>query len=233
MTARPIGIPRHLLRWWLGISVAAGLLSSRLYWGYAIAPPGVDQRILEAERVESLTPIEGYLDDAEPEAEFRPARIPYYPVRVVAELEQRGLLTPRPPSLPPEDLMGLFALVRGTGELRPSCEPRWGLLEEGCLVVVPHGSVRLLLFALQGLQVSNDHYPLYEFLFVQEEGRDPVLVSMNLWFYDASGWEWIEGPRFCVLYLILLSPAVAALAIGRHFAGVSWRPPRPRQSPFD
>ena len=46
----------------------------------------------------------------------------------------------------------------------------------------------LLFLGVRGRQVSNDHYPYYEFLFATNSpGAPPTLLSSQRFYYDVAG----------------------------------------------
>lgn len=70
---------------------------------------------------------------------------------------------------------------------------------------------RYLFIAVNGKQVSNDHYPYYEFLFLLNGTSRPQLLSVNRFFYDIAGLEDMEllfflipGIFFMVVFLGIL-----------------------------
>jgi len=63
-----------------------------------------------------------------------------------------------------------------------------------------------LFIAVNGGQVSNDHYPYYEFLFeVPKNNSTPKLIANNRFFYDIAGFEVIFVWYFIWIFFIVIS----------------------------
>jgi hypothetical protein len=72
---------------------------------------------------------------------------------------------------------------------------------------------RYLFVAATGRQVSNDHYPYYEFLFQEAgQGAAPKLLSHRRLYYDVAGMEGAEWPVVFVI-LLLFGTLLVALAL--------------------
>src|SRR5262249_2342474 len=109
--------------------------------------------------------------------------------RVLQALDTRGVLgtLPRKKLAEPPPIS---ELVQTTGALikpDPGYE-RWGAWISGLALEAEDADGRRLLFVGLGSgQVSNDHYPRYEFLFAAAPGTDRFeLISRNRWFVDIA-----------------------------------------------
>ncbi len=119
----------------------------------------------------------------------------------------------------------MYDLVEKTGFLKEgssgydSAKDLWGRIYE----IEANSGENLLLIAVSGYEVSNDHFPYYEFLFsIANHGEKPRLLSLTHFYYDCCGiegleWWWLT-PAFWILGLILTVPAtsVALLVRWRH-----------------
>jgi hypothetical protein len=195
-------------------------------WGYPLSRPGVDRRIVEALRVETVTAVK-----AEPDAGGRmtfaggpmdigPSARPgfvyeeYYLLenRVLVALSERGTLPEQAPAMTADRLRGLYPLLDATGRLERG-EPGYdnATRVDGVAVEANDRDGRPLLFVgLRGGQVSNDHYPFYEFLF-DREGPDgvPRLIGFQRFYFDVAGFEGLEWPAFLLVFAWLgLIPTV-------------------------
>jgi hypothetical protein len=100
---------------------------------------------------------------------------------------------------------------------------RWGFWISGLALEAEDADGRRLLFVGLGSgQVSNDHYPRYEFLFAAAPGTDRFeLISRNRWFVDIAGvegFEWyVVYPFFFVAALVLVFGGVAIIVIAGGF----------------
>lgn len=160
---------------WLSISAAvlAAVTVSRVYWGYWLWIPSMDTRILEAQRYVGIA-FSGWL-------------------RVLHMLDLQGKLEAIPLKRTVE-LRTLSELVQGSGaRVKPS--PGYeacNTFTRGLAVEAEgHDGRRLLFVGLVCGQVSNDHYPLYEFLFEAAPGAERYQrVSTTQWFINVAGIEW-------------------------------------------
>jgi len=72
-------------------------------------------------------------------------------------------------------------------------------------------SERMIFLGLDGQQVSNDHYPCYEFLYTGTKGSGDIKFKRSQrFFYDVAG---IEGVEWYVIwpYLSLIGITVTSL----------------------
>lgn len=85
----------------------------------------------------------------------------------------------------------------------------------------------LLWIGMHGSQVSNDHYPQYEFLLRQERSAQAwELVHDGHFFYDVAG---IEGLEWHVGFPFLAGPLMFLSLVGFH--GIVWIRSRLKPSP--
>lgn len=154
---------------------AGGLLTSRLYRGYWLSPPRPDRTISGLRSVEQFSSFfwdgstrsgrDALLEAAETEI-WISGEDPMG--RLAAALAKRALSPQTPEPVSPQ----LFSAVqRALGEqgLLPELRPEYPYATQ----VVGHLALgrdvsgqRVLVAALHGGQVSNDHYPYYEMSFV-------------------------------------------------------------------
>src|SRR6185312_8443969 len=119
---------------------------------------------------------------------------PYYCLdeRVLIDLEKRKLLPAAPATTIP-GLPGFYSMVLNSGALANSDEGYHSADALAGVVVdaVDKSGARLVILALTGSSVSNDHYPYYELLFTGGTGGTPLsFKSGQVFFYDVAG---IEG----------------------------------------
>lgn len=78
---------------------------------------------------------------------------------------------------------------------------------EGIIVEAEDKNKQPYLFiAVNGGQVSNDHYPYYEFLFeISKNNSTPKLIANNRFFYDIAGFEVIFVWYFIWIFFIVIS----------------------------
>jgi hypothetical protein len=162
------------------MALTGAMLISRWYWGYYLAPASVDERILSARRYLAFTPIVAAPSTEQPtRVEVDPKRNalwylsqyredPYYfPMgRVLEDISRRTSIDALPPRSEKE-LEDLLSWVKATGRLVPP-HPGYAPMKSLYGLVLdaegPEGE-RLVFVAFHSGEVSNDHYPHYEFLF--------------------------------------------------------------------
>jgi hypothetical protein len=197
--------------------VPAALISKGL-WGYYFERPGLDRRIVEAIEVDFAVPVVLKLDDRG-SLVFVTSKTgtmteyiawgrndPYYCLdqRVLIALEDRGRLPTYPSPVPIRDLRlpSVFGLLEKTGLLEEG-EPGYNDAKDLRGVVVQargDDGVPLVFIGARGGQVSNDHYPYYEFLFAWPFGGEPRLLSSQQFYYDVAGIEGLEWPAFFLVF---------------------------------
>ena len=110
-----------------------------------------------------------------------------------------------PDPMPEEKLASLYPLVESTALIRPGTHKYESARVLSGIVIEAEGKrgENLLFIAVAGEQVSNDHYPYYEFLFeVPDEEGEPRLLSYKRFFYDNAGVEFLTLPFLFALFAI-------------------------------
>jgi hypothetical protein len=207
--------------------------TSKLYWGYYIRRPSLDKRMIAIDRVISLTAVRSErrsdgtvqleIDDAYHVSDHlatcrqeKPSKL-YYCLsgRVLVSLDSLGVVLPSPDPMPPEELERLYDRLEATGLLRDGTPGYDHAKELSGIVLEAEGrnGERYLFAGVTGRQVSNDHYPYYEFLFEAGDRHPvPILLSHNRFFYDVAGMEGAEWHLAFPLFL-LVGTFVLALAL--------------------
>ena len=204
--------------------VASFLLSitwSKSYWGYYLFRPGVLAAVDDFSSVDAIVPLEMEVEGNNPrsiglntdydltESLAHATEEPYYALdeRLLIALREKGQL-PEVPATSLDDLPELYPLVVRSGLIAPAevryakYENLWGVAIDGRNA----GGERMLILGLSGGQVSNDHYPYYELLFMAPAGTSAfTYVRGQRFFYDNAG---IEGVEWYTLWFILLIPAI-------------------------
>jgi hypothetical protein len=223
------------LRWTLASAFGGSLLLPFLaaitvnhaIWGYFVARPSVDSRIVRAQKVEAISHV-----DMQPAGQEPPGFVgtavgtvddhirsddsegDYYLLsgRVLRDLKASNRLPSPIPPIPSERLNGVYQALLATGRLEAG-EPGYSSAEQldGIVVEAVGRDGRPLLFVgTSGGAVSNDHYPYYEFLFARDtNGRPAQLLGFQRFYYDVAGIEGIEWPVFFIpLALLALIPTL-------------------------
>jgi hypothetical protein len=202
------------------LSVAGASALTRATWGYWFWRPLPDARILEAPRLLSLTHVMTGFSPWPPQQLMRDpgasteGRIAAYhrdsfesgTARVLASLQEEGRL-PSLPAMEPSRLAALLPEVLASGVLvRPDPDYTDRVYLGGSILEAEaaDGS-RLLFMALNGSEISNDHYPRYELLFRAGPGEDTfALLSTRRWYIDIAGMEFFEWPGYFLFVLTVL-----------------------------
>lgn len=207
----------------LVLAFLAALVCSRLTWGYFFQRPGVDPRILQAKEIVSATPVttrkteDGFTfevaqEDSLPGYMSWGRQYPYdSPAsRVLLALEERKLLPSAPRKMPSGRLAAMYSLVESTSQLVDGESWRYGgakMVSGVILEAIGTNDESLLFVAVRGGEVSNDHYPFYEFLFSAPElCAEFKLVSWIRFYYDIAGIEGFEWPAMFVLFALVGTP---------------------------
>jgi hypothetical protein len=237
---------------WIGVfalGVAAPLFAAALinkeYWGYYLERPAVDRRILDVVEVESVSwvhtlPLGSGGSQFVPESaskiiqEIASGQVdPYYSLgeRALIDLMDEGRLPPNPICVSDEEAAPLHRLIEATNLLESDAPGYHNAraLSGAVIRAIGPGGVRLLFIGVRGGEVSNDHYPYYEFLFKEPPaGGKPELLSFQRFFFDVAGVEGIEWPAFFTMFslagLFVSLPVVSVLAILRRDADVRAEP---------
>ena len=75
--------------------------------------------------------------------------------------------------------------------------------------------LKYIFVGLSGGQVSNDHYPFYEFLFI-ENNRKLELVKKQKFYTDIAGYEGFEYANIAPIFSLLLTVFGLVMAILIH-----------------
>lgn len=246
-------------RWWAVLGLACALtvllaavltaLISKAMWGYFVARPELHSRVVSAREVVSVTPLDQIqeVDGAWPirpsgeryagpgwyerEKAAYPREYDYYLLdrRPLRALEVRGVLTTAVPSLTPDELPNLAAMLRPvfaaeqTGYDRlldraPPGVPLSGTLYE----LVGARGERLMLLAVRGGEVSNDHYPYFELLYEDRGTGGLILVAKRRFYFDVAGLEGFSFRRvffaLSLLGLLVVIPGVSTALLCRRFS---------------
>jgi hypothetical protein len=206
---------------------------SKLYWGYYVQRPSLDKRIREIERVISLTAIRSenqsdgtmrfVVNDTYSIADRlngcrdEDPSYSYYCLseRVLVVLDDFGKLPALPDRMHSGELALLYDRLEATKLLRDGSPGYEHAKELVGIALEAEGKdgQRYLFVGVTGRQVSNDHYPFYEFLFhVPDRDSVPMLLSRNRFFYDVAGMEGAEWP-VAFLAFLLLGTAILALTV--------------------
>lgn len=231
-------------------SALLAALFSKARWGYFVSRPAVNSRLLSARQVLSVTPLEqlkqpdgswflvpaGRYDGPgwyERERLADPQEFDYYLLdrRPLRALECRGVLTAAVPPLRAEQLPDLASLLRPilaaersglelTLEQPTGGPPMSGTLYE----LVDARGERLVLLAICGCAVSNDHFPYFELLYEVQGNGKLVLVAKLRFYFDVAG---LEGMDFSgmfvglsVMGLAMIIPLIGGVMLVRHYS--SW-----------
>lgn len=215
------------------LAFIAAVSISRGYWGYWISPPALDPRVAIAASVVSQSAFDTTREkDGTLRCVFAPSlnlntQLPRvsvpryaddYPFREREEevFRQRGLLRADAPAFPAERLPRLHSILDRTGLLIGGSKgyPDARLLRGRVWELKTADHQPLLFVSAQGREVSNDHYPYYEFLFDNTSPDNPVLLSHNRFYYDVAGFEGATALRLFAGFAILaLIPTVIATVI--------------------
>ena len=173
-------------------------------WGYYISRPPVDRRIIEARSIESITYVETAAG-ADGGLTFFGTPVRYPEVmgeQVLRDLKAREALPPNPPIMPADRLGRLHRVLDESGRLEVG-EPGYHGAKRlsGVAIEAKDREGRPIVFVgVRGREVSNDHYPYYEFLFATDSptGRWKWL-SFQRFYYDIAGIEGVEWPVFFLI----------------------------------
>jgi len=227
----------------LAIPFIAAIWINHEMWGYYVNRPAVDRRLIDSRQIESVTRLEP-ASDSRGRRTFSGSPIAdvsyfiqesqlegdYYVLegRGLRELMGRHALPEAGRTIPDSRLQTLYNVLDKTGHLEegepgyPNAKELGGIAIQG----TGHDGQRILFVAVRGREVSNDHYPFYEFLFEEISADGPLkLLSFQRFYYDVAGVEGMEWPAFFMTFAFLgLSPTI--LVQGVFF----WRVQRSRRS---
>jgi hypothetical protein len=184
------------------------VVGSRLYWGYWFTPPSpndVTASLVHVERFTSAWPAgsgAAALKECAADVNYEPGDIPLG--RLAAILVARRLLPASDQPVDPSLVPRMTAVLAGRGLLWPG--------EAGytsATTLIGHVATgkdatgkRLVVAALRGGQLSNDHYPYYEVLFSIPSSDRLELRRFHAYRFDIAGLEGAFGLRMG-LYLTI------------------------------
>ena len=143
--------------------------------------------------------------------------------RIILSLSKKGKLPKKTPYISPEKLNSLYNHLEKTellyqgepgynGEFKPDAVTGDLISKgdakrlEGIVIEAENEDKQPYLFiAVNGGQVSNDHYPYYEFLFeIPQDKSTPKLIAHNRFFYEIAGVEGILEWHFIWRFFIVI-----------------------------
>jgi hypothetical protein len=209
------------------LAFLAAVIVSKGLWGYYLYRPPLDRRIGDARKVISVTSVSTAPVGAEralvANADYSIDQLidygrtnDYYSLgeRALIALRDRGRLPTTPPTMSPERLARLYGVLARTGWLEAGELGYEHAKDLRGVVIEAEGDDGgpLLFVGVQGGEVSNDHYPYYEFIYSgRSAGGDPILLSAQRFYFDVAGIEGMEWPVFFVGFtamgLVLSVPA--------------------------
>lgn len=206
--------------------IGPGAVLSKWYWGYWFSRPQPYSDIINATQITGFAPVHLNIDGKtgarslvhspqhtlHAQMQSRGREGGYYDLetRILAALLDRGHDWKLAPLLAPELMGQLHPLAAATGELdlRLFLQPMDPsiLLRGYAMTVDSADGEQLLVMALRGGQVTNDHYPYYEFVYELKAGEQPALLDVNKFYYDVAG---IEHMEWHTISKALLVPVIA------------------------
>ncbi|MGD1911182.1 MAG: hypothetical protein ACFB2X_10080 [Rivularia sp. (in: cyanobacteria)] len=143
--------------------------------------------------------------------------------RILLSVNEKGKLPKKTPYISLDKLNNLYNYLEST-ELLYKGEPGYngelisdsashdlysisdGKSLKGIVVEAEDKNQQSLLFiAVKGGQVSNDHYPYYEFLFeFPKNNSTPQLIANNRFFFDIAGFEGILEWQYIWIFFIVI-----------------------------
>ena len=222
------------------LALLAAIGFSKFYWGYFFFRPPPLAEIAEVQGLPAVAVVAIPENaDAESDFVFHPSNSPDNDLayahrnpydapegRLLIELGRRGQL-PATFATSLSNVPPLLPLARRSGLIVPA-EPGYdGDRQLGGYVVeaVDLSGARLLFLAIRGSQISNDHYPCYEMLFMAPASTaDFQFVRGQRFFFDVAGIEGAEWHIFWIAFALMGIPlafaaVVAAMTVGR---GLAW-----------
>lgn len=202
----------------LSCSAAAGLVASKLYWGYWYKPPALHA-------VRSVRTIESFVAIWPPRtirprpktgpAAFRAAarsgmrNDPSSPLgRIPAELARLGV-SPRSDDAAAAKFLDPAIRVLRQRNVLAAGEPGYEQAQRFdyayLAIARTDRSTPLLLLATRGGQVSNDHYPYYEAAFEITPAGELEPLQINHFYYDIAGLEGVTARGFAIAAFIPVS----------------------------
>jgi hypothetical protein len=220
----------------IGIAFVVSIGISKSYWGYFFKRPPLVREAREITAVTAIVPVKTQLISpgkrefcAIPEYSFsdsiaRAKQDPYYCLddRLLIELQNKKLI-PATPALSIPELSQLYATLLNSGALVKS-ENGYHSEDDLAGIVVDatdKSGARLVILALTGGSVSNDHRPYYELVFTG--GTSLSLKREQHFFYDVAGIEGMEWYVFLLpLSFLSIMGGFVLLTLWKFFQRLAW-----------
>ncbi|MFC1762663.1 hypothetical protein ACFL6U_11355 [Planctomycetota bacterium] len=220
----------------LCLAFIGALIWSKCVWGYCLLRPRLDKRILACDKILTITAVStqvtsdgsmSFIVDPDypvvEKAQGKGERYYWLESRVLIALNKRGKLPDSPDHLETTSLRNLYGTLNDTGLLIDGAQEydEAKLLRGIVIEALGKNQQRYTFIGVRGGQISNDHYPYYEFLFEPGEltGKLKQLSHIQ-YFYDVAGLEWLEwyGAFFylsAITLILSLSIAVPIFPVVR------------------
>jgi len=187
----------------LGLSLALGLLFSRLHWGYWFTPPAPDLSVLNAGRYAGIAALRVNGDSARFEPREKLLLLQRGHLRHPGDFAHArllGLIEPwgLPGELPEASADALRVASEVMADVPPPEEASGFVLE-----VDTEYSERLMFFGLTRL-VGDDHHESREVL-VRQDSSGGQILSSSVYYYDVAGMEGIDWRTAAVMSVPLVS----------------------------
>ena len=228
------------------LAFLAAIVVSKGLWGYYLYRPALDRRIANAGKVLSVTIVKTTPGGKErtliPDNSFSIGKTieygqtyDYYSLgeRALIALKNANRLPASPLPISADRLARLYGVLARTGRLETG-QPGYDRAKDlrGVVIEAEGSETNPIVFVgVQGGEVSNDHYPYYEFLFSDpDHAGDLKLLSAQRFYFDVAGIEGMEWPMFFVAFSalgIVLSVPVTLIAMAvwpSRFGGESSSP---------
>lgn len=221
------------------VALFAGLITSKMYWGYTFDRPEIDPLALDVSEVTSFSQIAtddaGALrpvgdDDRTPtiyrrddpkviwDLSYAPTLDAYYNIneRVASALIANNVLVELPEATDEARIAELHGWLAEDGVFVDN-EPGYRAEDtlHGIVMEATHedGARRMLVSLCSG-EVSNDHRAFYELVYGFGEGADrPTLISKTVFYYDVAGMEGATWSGFFLMYCVLAWPIGLVVAV--------------------
>jgi hypothetical protein len=205
----------------LVVSFIAGVAFSRYYWGYWFTPPSIGPTVRRFAELQSFVKI-----DAERPSSvlaWRFSSLPAGEIDKGASWHHRSsihffwfrlheaLWEARVPAVPektpPENLLRAIEKHVALSEVLVDGHPGSPLakrLNGYAAIGRAHSGELLVVLALNGGEMSNDHYPVFDFAYACDTAGDPChLIKENVYFEDVAGFEGFRWYRASLLAFFL------------------------------
>ena len=220
------------------------LFFSTLYWGYAFKRPPIFREISEASNIITLS--SSYRDSThtlrssnhptEKELRGRINSYDYTTDRIIMTLEDyqsesnnlgswHKIINDSTQNISKQELEKISQIIYNSGIIEKG-EKRWDTTMHVYGYVAKLTAIdsdTLIYCGLKGMQISNDHYPFYEFLFSVNNRTNLKLIKSQKFFQDFAGLERIGEysliePFITSVGLFLLTIFLALIYLILHFS---------------